>query len=321
MNILSQLKKILTKTLVQKKKEDLETKPKIIVVLGQTSTGKSDIAVEIARSISGEIISADSRQVYRGMDLGTGKIKKREMSGIPHYLLDVANPNTVFSVQDFQNLGTKIVNEILKKNKVPIICGGSGFYIDSLVYKTKFSSVGPNYKLRETLEKKPIDDLANILREKSPQDAKNIDLNNSVRIIRALEIIEELGHIPKVKKHNLYNILFIGLTLPKDDLNKRIHKRIIDRLVDGMLDEAQTLLNNGVSHDRLQSLGLEYRYMSKHILGEISHEEMIEQLYRDTVQFAKRQRTWFKRNKNIQWFDSITDHDKIFKAVNEFITK
>lgn len=324
-------------------------KPKIMVVLGQTSTGKSDLAVEIARKYNGEIISADSRQVYRGMDLGSGKITTKEMRGIPHYLLDVADPKDIFDVQKFQKLGTEAIQDILKRKKIPIICGGTGFYIDSLVYQTEFSPVKPNLTLRKELEKKSLAELQELFNKKIMQNkqvkqprslvnyfqnllcslrkytfwddksGQQIDIKNPVRIIRALEIIEELGSIPKTKKNNPYNILFIGLKLPKEDLDKRIHTRILKRLGQGMLDEAHKLLKQGVNHKRLQYLGLEYRFMSKYILGEISKDEMIEQLYRATVQFAKRQKTWFKRNKKIHWFDSLGDKNPLYKLIDNFL--
>jgi tRNA dimethylallyltransferase len=364
--------------MLQKIKKLFSKKPKIIVVLGQTSTGKSDIAVEIAKKFNGEVISADSRQVYRGMDLGSGKITKEEMQGVPHHLLDVADPKEIFDVTQFQKLGTEAIQNILSRGKVPVVCGGTGFYIDALVYQTEFTSVKPNKELRDKLEKKSLAELQEILMNKISNakfriggrndneiasqarnddeknnvldsrfrkndnnkeflnsrfrkndkeiasqarndNYKNIDMKNPVRLIRAIEIINELGYIPKVKKKNNYRTLFIGMTLPKEGLDKRIYKRIIDRLEKGMLDEAKTLLENGVSHERLQSLGLEYRFMSKHLLGEISKDEMIEQLYRATVQFAKRQKTWFKRNKNIHWFNYFDGRKKLFELIDNFL--
>ena len=296
-------------------------KPKIIVVLGQTSTGKSDIAVEIAKKYNGEVISADSRQVYRGMDLGSGKITTEEMSGVPHHLLDVAEPKDIFDVQQYRKLGTESVMDILSRGKVPIICGGTGFYIDSLINQTQFSSVGPNKELRSELEKKSLKELQDLLQKKSAKDYKKIDTKNPVRIIRALEILDTLGKIPKVKKNNPYNVLYIGLKIEKDLLHKRIHARILKRLELGMLDEAHQLLASGVSHQRLQSLGLEYKYMSLNILRKINYDEMIEKLYWDTVHFAKRQKTWFKRNKEILWFDSIKDTQEIFNTVSNFLGK
>ena len=307
MTILSQIKKLFIK------------RPKIIVVLGQTSTGKSDLAVEIAQKFNGEIISADSRQVYRGLDLGSGKITEEEMQNIPHHLLDVASPKEIFDVQQFQRLGTQAITDILSREKVPIICGGTGFYIDSLVEQRELSTVQPNQNLRKELEKKNLNELVTLLEEKNKKYLKQIDIKNPVRIIRALEIIEEIGSIPKIKKNNPYEVLFIGLTLEKEYLNKRIHTRIIKRLEQGMLDEVYNLFKNGITHERLQKLGLEYRYMSKHILGEISHNEMIDQLYRDTVHFAKRQRTWFKRNKKIIWFNSLEERTNMFNLIEKFL--
>jgi len=315
-------------------------KPKIIVVLGQTSTGKSDLAVDIAKHFHGEVISADSRQVYRGMDLGSGKITEKEMQGIPHHLLDVANPQENFSVQEFQELGTKAIEDILSRRKIPIVCGGTGFYIDSLIYQTQFPNVAPNEKLREKLGKKSLKELQEMYRKKTSSlffkiksffyntlpslleknKKQEIDIQNPVRIIRAIEIINALGYIPQTKQKEVYNTLFIGLELPKETLKKRIYTRIIKRLEEGMLNEAKRLLEQGISHKRLQSFGLEYRYMSKYLLNELSYEEMIEELYRATLQFAKRQKTWFKRNKNIHWFHPLSEKRFIFEKIRDFLT-
>lgn len=307
MRIITQLKKIFIR------------KPKIIVILGATSTGKSDLAVEIAQKCNGEIISADSRQVYTGMNLGSGKITANEMQGIPHYLLDVEDPKNTFTVDQFQKLGAIAIKTILDKNKTPIICGGTGYYIDSLIHQTTLPKVPANKILREELESKSLSELQNILKSKKAKNIQHIDIYNKVRIIRALEIISALGDIPKTKKKKNYRVLFIGLDLPKDNLQKRIHTRIIKRLEMGMLDETKKLIKDGMSHQRLQSLGLEYRYMSKYLLGKIDYGEMIEMLYRDTLKFVKRQKTWFKKNKNIHWFNPITEKTKILKKVSDFL--
>ena len=320
------------KNILQKTKKLFQKKPKVIVVLGQTSTGKSDLAVEIAQKINGEVISADSRQVYRGMDLGSGKITKVEMQGVPHHLLDVADPQEIFSVKDFQDLGEKAINDILARKKTPIICGGTGFYIDALVYGMQFPEISENNTLREELLKKNIDELNEILQEKIAQSAKKyqkqnqnfyakMDKKNPVRLMRAITLMHALGFIPKTKKEKKYRTLFIGLSIEKDLLKERIYQRIIKRLEKGMLNEVRTLLARGVSHKRLQSFGLEYRFMSKHLLGEISYDEMIEQLYRATLQFAKRQNTWFKRNKEIHWFHPMKDKGEIFSLVKRFLGK
>ena len=186
-------------------------KPKVLIILGPTATGKSDVAVDIAKKFSAyggsaagrngaEIISADSRQVYKGMDLGSGKITKKEMRGIPHYLLDVVKPNTIFSVSKYKQLAEKAIKKIIAKNKLPIIVGGTGFYIDSISKNIELPEVKPNKKLRKRLEKKSAEELFTMLKKLSPTRAKNIDRYNKVRLIRAIEIAKTLGTIPKIKE-------------------------------------------------------------------------------------------------------------------------
>jgi tRNA dimethylallyltransferase len=270
-------------------------KPKLIVVCGPTATGKSDKAVEIALAQNGEIISADSRQVYRGLDIGSGKITQEEMRGIPHHLLDVANPTDTFSVDDFVVLGARAIESILQKGKVPIICGGTGFYIDALVNGIQLPEVPPNLELRAELEKLSLDDLQNKLHEVDPRRYEEVDLFNPVRIIRAIEIATELGSVPPLSRESKYNVEYVYLDFPDDILKERIYKRLVARLDYGMLNEAKRLHENGLSFERMKQLGLEYRYMATHLLGEISYEEMVEQLNTKIWQYAKRQRTWFKK--------------------------
>ena len=178
---------------------------KVIVILGQTATGKSALAVKIAKKINGEIISADSRQIYKGLDIGTGKITKKEMRGVPHHLLDVANPKKKFSVAEYQKLANSAIAEIITKGKTPIICGGTGFYIDAITKGIIFPEVPPNAKLRKTLEKKSTEQLFDMLKNFDKSRARNIkekkEQNNKVRLIRAIEIAKALGKVPKIKKH------------------------------------------------------------------------------------------------------------------------
>jgi len=288
----------------------MNKKPKIIVILGQTSTGKSDFAVEIARLIDGEIISADSRQVYKGMDLGTGKITKREMRGIPHHLLDVVNPTKIFSASDFKKLSDKKIEEILTLNKVPIICGGTGFYIDAVVNGIVLPEVEPDKDLRKKLEKKETSELVEILKKLDRERAKNIDINNRVRLIRAIEIAKALGSVPSFPKANnlnsplgKYEVLKIGLTLPDEILKEKIKVRLLARIKKGMLKEIQNLHDKGVSWKRMEMLGLEYRYGALHLQDKLTKEEMIEKLNTETWHYAKRQKTWFKRDKETVWID------------------
>ncbi len=298
----------------------LHQKPKIIVVLGQTASGKSDLAVDIAKKYNGEVISADSRQVYRGLDIGSGKITQKEMQGIPHHLLDVADPQEIFSAQDFQELGKKAIEDILARDKAPIICGGTGFYIDSLIYETQFSKVPPNEKLRKDFEKMTLQELQKRFEKDYPKEVQKIDMNNRVRIIRAIEICRELGHIPKIQQQKIYKTLFIGTRFGKKELASRIKKRLLTRIDEGMIEEVAGLQQQGVSTERLVSLGLEYRHVANYLEGKASKENMAEELYRDILRFAKRQMTWFKKNKDIHWFNPTTQSDEIFRLIKNFLS-
>jgi tRNA dimethylallyltransferase len=305
--------------------------PKIIVILGQTATGKSDFAVEIAKTVGGEIISADSRQVYKGMDLGTGKITKKEMRGIPHHLLDIASPSRhvsmqggIFSVNDFQKLAFKKIKEIENKGKIPIICGGTGFYIDAVVNNTNFPEVPPNIKLREQLSKKSAKQLLKMLEKLDNERAKNIDRNNSIRLIRAIEIAKALGKVPSSKPclvENKFEIFKIGLILPPEILKERITTRLLARIKKGMIKEVESLHKNGVSWKRMNQLGLEYRYVSLYLQKKLVKYEMIAKLNTEIWHFAKRQKTWFKRDPDTLWIDprKNSDKNKAMREVKKFL--
>lgn len=298
---------------------------KIIVILGQTSTGKSDFAVAIAKKIGGEIISADSRQVYKGMNLGTGKITKKEMCGVPHYLLDVVSPSRIFSVSDFQKKTNKKIEEIFKKNKVPIICGGTGFYIDAITKGTIFPEVAPNKKLREKLYLKSATALFRYLEELDPARAKTIDRKNKIRLIRAIEIIKTLGKVPTLSPKPCLglDVLKIGLTLPSEILKEKIKTRLLFRIKKGMLREIKNLHNKvGLSWKRMESLGLEYRYGALYLQNKITKEAMIEKIKTETWHYAKRQKTWFKRDLNTIWIDPRKNNEKtkILKMIKIFLS-
>lgn len=275
----------------------------IIVILGPTATGKSALAVTIAKKFNGEVISADSRQVYKRLDIGSGKITKQEMHGIKHHLLDVADPQRIFSVAQYSTLGKRALHIIWKRNKLPIVCGGTGFYIDSLIYNQTFPSVKPNMKLRLKLEKKTPYELLEMLKRKDPERAKNIDQYNKRRLIRALEIIASQGKVPEIMRKPIdANVLILGIQKEKNELRKAIYERLIRRMRSGLVREVQKLHGSGVSWTRLESLGLEYRYVAEFLQSKIkSKEELITMLSRKIYQYAKRQMTWFKRNKNIVW--------------------
>ena len=275
-------------------------KPKILVICGPTATGKSDLAVELAIERNGEIISADSRQVYKGLDIGSGKITKKEMKGIPHYLLDVISPKKVFSVNNYQRLATEKIEDILSRGKLPIICGGTGFYIESIVDGIVLPEVKPNKELRKKLEEESVENLFKKLKKLDGKRAKEIDKHNKVRLIRAIEIAEELGKVPKVKRIQKYNAEIIGLDTDDENLKDRINRRLIKR-VPGIIKEIKKLRENGLSWKRLESFGLEYRYGALYLQNKISKKEMIEKLNIEIWHYAKRQRTWFKRDKRIEW--------------------
>ncbi len=279
----------------------MKKKPKILVVLGPTASGKSDLAVSLAKKLSGEVISADSRQVYTGLNIGSGKITKREMRGIPHYLLDVKDPKKIFTVSNFKQLAEKAIKEILKKGKLPIVCGGTGFYIDALVKNITLPEVPPNSKLRKSLEKFSTEELFQKLKKLDTRRAKEIDSKNRVRLVRAIEIAEALGNIPKAKETTPFDTTYIGILWNDEDLRARINQRLQKRLKQGMIKEVTNLHNKGLSWKRLEDLGLEYRYIAEYLQKKITREEMIALLQNKIWQYAKRQMTWFKRNKKIVW--------------------
>jgi tRNA dimethylallyltransferase len=273
-------------------------KPHIIVVCGPTATGKSDRAVELAKSLrsGGEVISADSRQVYKYLDIGSGKITPEEMQGIPHYMLDVCKPSEIYSVVDFQKEASKNIEDIFARGKTPIICGGTGMYIDTLVYNTQFPEVPANAVLRKELENKTTEELQDMLQELDIERYEDIDIQNPVRLIRAIEIATALGSVPKLQKENSYDVEWIYLDFPDEILKERIHTRLYKRIDMGMIQEVENLITkNLATYERLESLGLEYRYISRYLKGDITLEQMLEQLEKEIWRYAKRQRRWFKK--------------------------
>lgn len=285
---------------------------KIIVVMGPTASGKTSLSIKLARKFNGEIISADSRQVYKGMNVGTGKATKKEMQGIKHYLLDVASPKKIFSVARYQRLALQALHSIFKGNKTPIIVGGTGFYIDALLYNYTLPPVKPNPALRKNLEKKSTQKLFELLKEKDLKTAQRIDKNNPRRLIRALEIvISTKKPIPALNKKEQYNALKIGIILSQQELKKRIKKRLHQRIKIGMIQEVKKLHSNGVSWKRLDNFGLEYRYITRYLQGLLTKKEMLEILEKEIERYAKRQMTWFKRDKDIKWISNLEQANKL----------
>lgn len=331
-------------------KNQFGRKPKVIVVLGPTASGKSDLAVKLALQLrsgqarkklginGAEIISADSRQVYRGMDIGSGKVPRDKISnspsvakamgyyfyhGIRHHLLDVASPRRQFTVSQYQKLGKRAIEEILAKNKLPIICGGTGFYIDSLIYDYRLPSPPPNKKLRAKLEKLSTGQLFAKLKKLDPHRAANIDRHNPRRLVRALEIVINTKRpVPELKKESPYDVLKIGMSWPKDVLRARIHKRLLARMRQRLVAEVQKLRapaprGFGLSWKKLEGFGLEYRWLARCLQDKINKKEMLVKLEKDIWHYAKRQMTWWNKDQAIHWLQTKDDASEL---LNLFLT-
>lgn len=295
-------------------------KQKVIVLCGPTGTGKTGLSIRLAKRFKGEIISADSRQVYRGLTIGTEKVSKKEMRGVHHHLIDVANPAKVFTASDFRKAGRKAIREIQSRNHIPFIVGGTGFYIDALVRSHEMPAVPPNTVLRRVLEKKGAETLHRMLLEKDRRRGTAIDKHNRRRLIRALEIVEALGQVPKpTSSESSYEILWIGLAPDSTTYQRSLAKRLDTQLKKGLLREIQVLKKKRVAEKRIQELGLEYRTGLVYLKGQISKSEMREKMLTELRQYAKRQMTWFKRNKDITWLDLTEDRTRADKLISAFL--
>ena len=282
--------------------QKLKNKPKILVILGTTASGKTSLGIRLAAKFNGEIISADSRQVYRGLDIGTGKdLAEYQAEGkkIPYHLIDVVDPQTEFNLAKYQTSANRAIVKILKKGKLPIIVGGSGLYLQALVDNYQLGQTNSGSPLRTKLGKMSTLELFGELQKLRPDFAarlNNSDKNNPRRLTRYLEIIKS-GNLDKIgRQERAYDFLLLGLTWPDKILQERISFRLLERLEkQGMVAEVQRLHDSGLSWERLQSFGLEYKFISQHLLGELSYAEMIKKLETAIYRFAKRQKTWFRR--------------------------
>ena len=295
---------------------------KIIVILGPTASGKTKLAVELAEKFNGEIVSADSRQVYRGMDIGTGK-DLAEYS-VPYHLIDVASPKSQFDLAQYQKMAFRAIDDILKRGKLPILVGGSGLYLQAVVDNYKLSEAKQDAELRKKLEKLNAGELFKKLEKLSPNLAVKLnqsDKNNKRRLIRYLEILEQDKNFKSRKGQKKYEALLIGLSYSGEILKQRIFKRLMDRLKEqNMIGEVENLRAKGLSWKRLEEFGLEYKFISLYLQGKLQYEEMVEKLNLAIFQFAKRQLTWFKRwekqGVKINW---LKDFKKIEKLTKEFL--
>jgi tRNA dimethylallyltransferase len=288
-----------------------EKKEKLVVIIGPTAVGKTKLSIELAKKLNSEIISGDSMQIYRGMDIGTAKITPGEMEGIPHHLIDIKDPKESFSVAEFQQMVRELINDIHSRNKMPMIVGGTGLYIQSVLYDYQFPDTPPILDLRKKLEKeaeeKGIDFLHERLKHVDPESANRIHPNNRRRVIRALEIYYSTGKtmtelLKSQSKIPQYDAAVIGLTMDREKLYDRINQRVDQMMKNGLLEEVKTLYEQGLRDcQSVQAIG--YKELYAYFDGKISLEEAIEQLKQNSRRYAKRQLTWFRNKMDVKWFD------------------
>ncbi len=272
---------------------------KVIAVVGPTASGKTSFAVDLAQKIDGEIISADSRLVYKGFDIGTAKPTLEERKGIPHYMIDIVEPEVDYSAGLYAAEAKKIINDIHSRGKIPIVAGGTGLYINILLMNYDLPKVEPDYDLREKLRKEP--DLHKILLELDEETANTIDKNDRKKLIRAIEIVKLTGKpVPRRINNSEYEVEWIGLNFPRDVLYDRINRRVDEMLENGLLDETKSLLEkNGRINNLLYTIG--YQEMIQYLDGLLTLDEAVDKLKQNTRRYAKRQLTWFRKNPEIKW--------------------
>ena len=298
----------------------MTNKPKLISVVGTTASGKSSLGIDLALRFGGEVISADSRQVYRHLDLGTGKVTPEEMALVKHRLIDIIDLGEPFSMAEFQSLAYDAIDSVIADGKIPMLVGGTGLYTRSVVEGYSLSDVPPNEELRLQLEKKSRSELLEILasygKTEIPSDT------SERRMIRMIEKLEG-GASAEAESDPRYDVLQLGVTYPREVLNQRILERLDARIEAGMIDEVRRVMTMGATPEFLEKLGLEYRYTYRYIAGLYpSYEDYHRELYREICRFAKRQMTWFRKEKSIIWLD--TDGDILAEAsalVEEFLGK
>ena len=293
--------------------------PKLIVIEGTNASGKSALGVALASRFGGEIVSADSRQVFERLDLGSGKITPEEMHGVPHHLLNVRKPGEFFSMADFQRLSYEAIDGIIARGNVPFLVGGTGLYVDAVADGYVLSEKSTDLDLRAELETYDTPALYEMLKEKLPDT--DVDPKNRHRVMRLLEKLAA-GDVAPGTKSPRYSLLKFGVTWPREILEQRIDERLERRLQQGMVDEVKAMLDDGVSEEFLVKLGLEYKYLTWYLTGKIGYEQMVEDLAAAIKRFAKRQMTWFRRDPRIIWLDMNEDPvSRASAVISEFLGK
>lgn len=302
-------------------------KKPLIIIAGPTAVGKTEISIEIAKRLNGEIVSADSMQIYKYLNIGSAKPTKEEMDGVKHYLIDEIDPRTEFSVSEYKELAKKYIDKILSKGKLPIVVGGTGLYINSLIYKMDFSNTIADPKLRKELEdiykKFGEEYLHNKLKEVDSEAAKRIHPNNVKRVIRALEVYYNTGEKLKdfskdLKETDEYNYMLIGINRDRKKLYERINKRVDIMFEMGLVEEVANLTDMGLTEGDISMKGIGYKEVIGYLNGEYDLKTAKELIKRNTRRYAKRQLTWFRRYDNIVWFSIEEDNDKN-KIINDII--
>lgn len=306
----------------------MESKRPLVIITGPTASGKTALSIELAKQIGGEIISADSMQVYRHMDIGSAKVTKEEMDGVPHHLIDVLEPSEEFNVVRFQEMARKAMEEIYERGKIPIIAGGTGFYIQALLYDIDFTETDENNSVREELEQKARTEGASVLhamlKEIDPESAEAIHENNVKRVIRAIEFYRQTGK--KISDHNRqereksspYQFLYYVIDLPRELLYSRIEQRVDQMVEQGLVEEVKALQDMGCTRDMVSMQGLGYKEILDYLNGQLTLDEAVYVLKRDTRHFAKRQLTWFRRERDVRWLELETfagSREKMLGAV------
>ena len=298
------------------------SQPRLVVVLGPTASGKSALGIALAQRFDGEIVSADSRQVYRGLDIGTAKVTPQEQALAPHHLLDVADVADIYTVAQFRQQAIAAINAILERGKQPFLVGGSPHYIQAVVDNLAIPAIAPRPALRAELEQRPLPDLLTELEQLDPRSYAVIDRDNPRRVIRALEVCLVSGKPfseQRAQHDPLYNCLLLGTNWPRAVLYRRIDQRVDERIAQGMVEEVQNLLEQGVNHQRLEDLGLEYRFISRWLRGEFASEaEMTQRLKYAIHDFTRRQLSWFRRDPRIVWIEGY-DVERATGLVEEFL--
>lgn len=303
----------------------------VIVIMGPTASGKTKLSVELAKQINGEVVSADSMQIYKYMDIGTAKPDEEERQGIRHYLVDEVAPDEEFSVARFKELAVKYIDNILEMGKMPIVSGGTGLYIDSLIYNIEFGDTICDWDLRERLKQEALEKgneyLHNKLREIDNEAAEKIHMNNVKRVIRAIEVYTytqkpiSLHQEESRKNPPKYNFIVFGLTMDREKLYDRINQRVDLMMEKGLVEEVKKLIEMGYDKSTIAMQGLGYKEILSYLRGEITLDEAVYVLKRDTRHYAKRQLTWFKRMKDVTWInmDEFLSLDEIIKNMKDVI--